>query len=73
MFKRFFGIARFGNYEFNRRGCMLWESFILSKNGPEIFENLQNYWVLVIFPHPQLKQQQLIRFLFVFCVEVQTK
>ena len=37
------------------RGRMLWEAFNLSKNGPETFENLQNYWVLVIFHHPQLK------------------
>ena len=44
MFK-FFGIARFGHYEFNGRGRMLWEAFNLSKNGPEFFENLQNYRV----------------------------
>ena len=50
MFNFFFGIARFGHYELNGRSRMLWEAYNVSKNGPEIFEILQNYWVLVIFP-----------------------
>ena len=37
---KFLGKARFGYYEFNGRGPMLWEAFVLSKNGPKVFQNL---------------------------------
>ena len=46
---KFLPIARFGHYEFNGRGPMLWEAFVWPKNRFKVFSP---NWVLVIFAAP---------------------
>ena len=53
---KFLGKARFGHYEFNGRGRMLWKAFNLSKNGSEIFENLQKLLGVSHFPQSTIKK-----------------